>query len=64
MRVKIYQINLDRDQGHAAFWPLEDLKKLTGKNDVDPSLYGDLRPPAQPEPARGEADPRRDQLQG
>lgn len=42
MRVKIYQINLDRDQGHAAFWPLEDLKKLTGKNDVDPSLYEEV----------------------
>ena len=42
MRVKIYQINLDRDQGHAAFWPLEDLKKLTGKSDVDPSLYEEV----------------------
>ena len=42
MRVKIYQIDLDRDQGHAAFRPLEDLKKLTGKSDVDPSLYEEV----------------------
>ena len=41
-RVKIYQIDLDRDQGHAAFRSLEDLKKLTGKSVVDPSLYEEV----------------------
>ena len=41
-RVKIYQIDLDRDQGHAAFRSLEDLEKLTGKSVVDPSLYEEV----------------------
>ena len=41
-RVKIYQIDLDRDQSHAAFRPLEDLEKLTGKSVVDPSLYEEV----------------------
>ena len=41
-RVKIYQIDLDRDQGYAAFRSLEDLEKLTGQSAVDPSLYEEL----------------------
>lgn len=41
-RVKIYQIDLARDQNHAGFRSLEDLEKLTGKSVVDPSLYEEV----------------------
>ena len=41
-RVKIYQIDLDRDHNHAAFRSLEDLERLTGKSVVDPSLYEEV----------------------
>lgn len=41
-RVKIYQINLDRDQAHAAFRSLEEAQKNTGKTGVDASLYDEV----------------------
>ena len=41
-RVKIYQINLDRDQAHAAFRSLEEAQKNTGQTGVDASLYDEV----------------------
>ena len=41
-RVKIYQINLDRDQAHAAFRSLEEAQDNTGQTGVDASLYDEV----------------------
>ena len=41
-RVKIYQINLDRDQEHAAFLSRDALQKFLDRTEVDPSVYDEV----------------------
>lgn len=42
MRVKIYQINSDRDSEKVKFCNLKNLKELTGSSTVKPSLYDEV----------------------
>lgn len=41
-RVKIYQINLDRDQEHAAFLSRDAMQKFLDRTEVDPSVYDEV----------------------
>lgn len=41
-RVKIYQINMDRDQERAAFMSCDTMQKLLGRTEVDPSIYDEV----------------------
>ena len=42
MRVKIYQMNADRDLHLIKFLSLESMKKFMGVDSVDPSLYDEV----------------------
>lgn len=42
MRVKIYQMNADRDRHLIKFLGLESMKKFMGVNSVDSSLYDEV----------------------
>ena len=42
MRLKIYQINSDRDLNQVKFWELESLAKFQNSSEVDASLYDDV----------------------
>ncbi len=49
MRVKIYQIDFERDKGRAKFLSMEGLEKFSGSSKVDPDIYqevfsGELNP--------------------
>ena len=39
MKIKIYQINLDRDEKRLAFMHLEFARTITGNSGIDSSLY-------------------------
>ena len=39
IRVKIYQVNLKRDQGNAAFMSRDSLQRLLGKTEIDFILF-------------------------
>ncbi len=39
MKIKIYQINMERDEKRIAFMGLEDFPKFQGSNEVNSSLY-------------------------
>ncbi len=41
-RVKIYQINLDRDQEHAAFLSRDAMQTFLDRTEVDPSVYDEV----------------------
>ena len=42
VRVKIYQINTDRDKQRIKFFGLDEIKKLTGESGVNPSIYDEV----------------------
>ena len=42
MRVKIYQIDFERDKGRAKFLSMEGLEKFTGSRKVDPDIYQEV----------------------
>ena len=42
MRVKIYQINSERDENKIKFFGLEDVERLQGKAQIDPSIYDEV----------------------
>ena len=42
MRVKIYQINADRDANHVMFAGLDRLSKYQGSLEIDPSIYDEV----------------------
>ena len=42
MRVKIYQINVSRDQKQVAFHSLEETRAALGRNEPDPSMYDEV----------------------
>lgn len=42
MRVKIYQIDFERDKGRAKFLSMEGLEKFTGSNKVNPDIYQEV----------------------
>lgn len=42
MRVKIYQIDFERDKGRAKFLSMEGLEKFTGSSTVDPNIYQEV----------------------
>lgn len=42
MRLKIYQINSERDKDRVKFQGLEDIKRLQDADSVDPSLYDEV----------------------
>lgn len=39
MRIKIYQIDSDKDANRIKFFGIDSLKKLQGNTDIDPSIY-------------------------
>lgn len=42
MRVKVYQINKERDVHNVKFHPLKYLSQLSGSSEVDPSIYDEV----------------------
>ena len=42
MRVKIYQIDFERDKGRAKFLDMEGLEKFTHSSKVDPDIYQEV----------------------
>ena len=42
MRIKIYQINPDRDKNNVKFHNLKNAQKFQGKADIDPSIYDEM----------------------
>ena len=42
MKIKIYQIDTDRDINRVKFMGLEELSKYRGKNEIDASLYNEV----------------------
>ena len=42
MRIKIYQINFDRDKNKVKFHDLKNTERLQGKADIDPSIYDEV----------------------
>lgn len=50
MRIKIYQIDFERDKGRAKFLDMEGLEKFTHSSKVDPTIYQEV--------FNGELDPK------
>ena len=42
MRIKIYQINPDRDKNNVKFHNLKNAQRFQGKADIDPSIYDEV----------------------
>ena len=42
MRIKIYQINPDRDKNNVKFHNLKNAQRFQGKADIDPSIYDEM----------------------
>lgn len=42
MRIKIYQINFDRDKNKVKFHDLKNTERFQGKADIDPSIYDEV----------------------
>lgn len=42
MRVKIYQVDFERDKGRAKFLSMEGLEKFSGSSKVDPNIYQEV----------------------